>query len=86
MFAFLYPLIPWPGVMMLGYLIGAMYKQDYISEKRQKQLQLYGIVITLFFIALRLTNFYGDPSEGHMQKNIAFTVLSFLNEPNIRLH
>lgn len=79
MFAFLYPLIPWPGVMMLGYFIGAMYKQDYGNGKRQRQLLLYGIIITLFFIALRFTNLYGDPSEWQKQKNFVFTVLSFLN-------
>jgi hypothetical protein len=38
-----------------------------------------GILITLFFITLRFTNVYGDPSEWHVQKNSVFTLLSFLN-------
>ncbi len=79
MFAFLYPLIPWPGVMMLGYSMGAIYKQDYDGKKRRSQLMIYGIIITLFFVALRYTNIYGDPSEWHAQKTFVFTLLSFLN-------
>ncbi len=79
MFAFLYPLIPWPGVMMLGYCAGSMYQQDYDAKKRQRRLMLYGIIVTSFFVVLRFTNLYGDPSEWHSQRNSVFTVLSFLN-------
>ncbi|MDP4286278.1 MAG: heparan-alpha-glucosaminide N-acetyltransferase domain-containing protein [Bacteroidota bacterium] len=78
-FAFLYPLIPWPGVMMLGYCVGSMYQQNYERKRRCRQLMAYGIMITIFFIALRFTNIYGDPSEWQQQKNFVFTLLSFLN-------
>ena len=79
MFAFLYPLIPWPGVMMLGYTVGTMYQQEYNDLKRRRQLMVFGTGITLFFAALRLINVYGDPSGWQYQKNLVFTVLSFLN-------
>ena len=79
LFAILYPLLPWPGVMMLGYCVGSLYRKDYGQEKRQKLLMITGIVVTLFFIILRFTNVYGDPSEWHSQKNFVFTILSFLN-------
>lgn len=79
MFAFLYPLIPWPGVMMIGYCIGSIFKQNYDDKKRQRQLMVYGIMVTLFFIALRFSNVYGDPSQWQHQKNFVYTVLSFLN-------
>lgn len=79
LFAILYPLLPWPGVMMLGYCLGSLYKKDFDAKKRQKLLTITGIVVTLFFIILRFTNIYGDPSEWNLQKNFVFTILSFLN-------
>ena len=79
LFAILYPLLPWPGVMMLGYCLGSLYKKEFDAKRRQKILLSTGILITLFFIILRFTNVYGDPSEWHVQKNSVFTLLSFLN-------
>jgi uncharacterized membrane protein len=79
LFAILYPLLPWPGVMMLGYCLGSLYKKEFDTKRRQKILLSTGILITLFFIILRFTNIYGDPSEWHRQKNFVFTILSFLN-------
>ncbi len=79
LFAVLYPLLPWPGVMILGYCLGSLYKKEFDAKRRQKILLSTGILITLFFIILRFTNVYGDPSEWHVQKNSVFTILSFLN-------
>ncbi|MEO7835562.1 MAG: heparan-alpha-glucosaminide N-acetyltransferase domain-containing protein [Ginsengibacter sp.] len=79
LFAILYPLLPWPGVMMLGYCLGTLYKKETNPQKRQRILITTGILVTLFFIVLRFTNVYGDPSEWHSQKNLIFTILSFLN-------
>jgi uncharacterized membrane protein len=79
LFAILYPLLPWPGVMMLGYCVGSLYKKQFDAKKRQKILLSTGIIVTLFFIILRFTNIYGDPSEWQPQKNSVFTLLSFLN-------
>lgn len=79
LFAILYPLLPWPGVMMLGYCAGMLYKKDFDAAKRRRILLTSGIAVTLFFVALRFTNFYGDPSQWQTQKNGTFTLLSFLN-------
>ena len=79
MFAVLYPLIPWPGVMMLGYCLGSFYVKEYDAYKRQKFLMAAGIMVTLFFIALRFSNIYGDPSSWTSQRNFVTTILSFLN-------
>ena len=79
MFAILYPLVPWPGVMMLGYAAGSLYKKEYDAKKRQRLLITSGIIVTIFFIALRFTNIYGDPSEWQSQRNWIYTILSFLN-------
>jgi uncharacterized membrane protein len=79
LFAILYPLIPWPGVMMLGYFVGSLFKKEIDPKKRQRILMTAGIAITLFFVVLRFSNIYGDPSKWHFQKNFIFTILSFLN-------
>lgn len=79
LFAILYPLLPWPGVMMLGYCLGSLYKKEFDVKRRQKILLSTGILITLFFIILRFSNIYGDPSEWQRQKTFVFTILSFLN-------
>jgi len=78
MFIALYPLIPWVGVMALGYVFGRLYTMD-AAERRRILLRLGGAVTALFVI-LRATNLYGDPSKWSVQaRGAAFTVLSYLN-------
>ena len=72
-----YPLIPWVGVMAVGYAFGALYKLDKL-ERRRGLLMIGGIATALFF-ALRAVNLYGDPAKWSSQKNYLFTALSFLN-------
>ncbi len=75
-----YPIIPWIGVMMLGYCLGKWYSKDYDTQKRQEQLIWLGLATTLFFFILRYTNLYGDPSKWAFQpRGNAFTILSFFN-------
>lgn len=74
-----YPLIPWIGVMPLGYLLGEWYKPNYDAAKRKKNLWITGGSAILLFIVLRFTNIYGDPVPWTSQKNPFFTFLSFLN-------
>lgn len=73
----LYPLIPWIGVMALGYVFGRVY--DWPADERRRKLLALGGAITVGFIAIRLTNLYGDPADWAAQKSAAMTVVSFLN-------
>jgi uncharacterized membrane protein len=73
----IYPLIPWVGVMALGYALGSLYQQD--STQRRRWLLIIGGVATSLFLVLRAINVYGDPSRWSPQKNALFTLLSFLN-------
>ncbi|HMF58160.1 MAG TPA: heparan-alpha-glucosaminide N-acetyltransferase domain-containing protein [Pyrinomonadaceae bacterium] len=73
----LYPLIPWIGVMAAGYAFGALYKLD--AERRRKILLRLGGALTLAFVVIRATNFYGDQQKWETQGNLLFTVLSFLD-------
>jgi uncharacterized membrane protein len=73
----LYPLIPWIGVMAVGYVFGSLYQLT--AERRRKLLLIIGSGATVLFIILRAVNLYGDPSRWVRQNSVTFTVLSFLN-------
>ncbi|HEX8693309.1 MAG TPA: heparan-alpha-glucosaminide N-acetyltransferase domain-containing protein [Longimicrobium sp.] len=73
----LYPVLPWIGVMAAGYALGAVYTWE--RERRRRFLLRLGAGLTAAFVALRLLDVYGDPNGWSVQKNAAFTVLSFLN-------
>ena len=75
--AVLYPLVPWIGVMALGYACGAWLKRA--EEERRKLLLRAGIVTTVAFFVLRAINLYGDPHPWSPQQTAAFSVLAFLN-------
>ncbi|MBC7507938.1 MAG: DUF1624 domain-containing protein [Ferruginibacter sp.] len=73
-----YPLIPWIGVMPLGYLLGQWYTAGYDAAKRKRNLLMLGGCAIVLFIVLRYSNLYGDPVKWTTQKNPFFTFLSFL--------
>ena len=73
----IYPLIPWVGVMAVGYVFGVLYQWD--AQRRRRALLIIGGVTTALFIIIRAVNGYGDPSKWEQQKNFVYTVLSFLN-------
>jgi len=74
---FLYPLIPWVGVMAVGYAFGALLRLEPL--KRRRVLLSLGLATTLAFVALRATNLYGDPRPWASQASPLFTLMSFLN-------
>jgi uncharacterized membrane protein len=73
----LYPLIPWIGVMAVGYVLGVLYQFD--AQRRRRWLLIIGGVATLLFFVIRAINRYGDPFPWAPQKSFLFTVLSFVN-------
>ncbi|CAN5453079.1 heparan-alpha-glucosaminide N-acetyltransferase domain-containing protein [soil metagenome] len=76
---FMYPAVPWVGVMMLGYCFGYFYRRDYDAQKRKKWLMVIGLGCIVLFLVLRLTNIYGEFNPWNMQKNIIYTIMSILN-------
>jgi uncharacterized membrane protein len=75
-----YPLIPWIGLMALGYCLGRLYDPYYFEERKRRALLLIsGSICIAAFLLLRWFNFYGDPSPWSIQKNAIFTLLSILN-------
>ena len=75
----LYPLVPWIGVMSLGYCIGSLYDAKVAVNKRQRFLLWSGIGCVLMFIALRYANWYGDKIQWSEQSTSAKTLMSFLS-------
>ena len=68
-----YPIIPWLGLMALGYLMGSLYT-EYQSKERTSLLMKFGKYSVLDFIILRLTNFYGEPNHFAIQEKISLSV------------
>jgi uncharacterized membrane protein len=73
----LYPLLPWLGVMTVGYGFGALYTLP-VPARRRATLAL-GAALCLLFVILRLCNGYGDPAPWSAQSDAWLTLLSFLN-------
>ena len=72
-----YPLVPWIGVMAAGYVFGAVFLLN--RPRRRTTMLGLGASLVLLFVALRATNFYGDPHPWSPRQDALFTVLSFLN-------
>jgi len=74
----LYPLIPWLGVMAVGYAFGTLYQKA--PEERKRLLTRIGLIAVGLFFVLRAINIYGDPQKWEPQaRGIVYTALSFLN-------
>ncbi|MCX2681396.1 heparan-alpha-glucosaminide N-acetyltransferase domain-containing protein [Galbibacter sp. EGI 63066] len=79
MVVFHYPLIPWIGLMALGYLFGTFYQKGYNVKTRQKWLLRIGFGVTVMFFVLRGLNSYGDLVPWAIQETTTKTILSFFN-------
>lgn len=75
----LYALLPWTGVLLMGYIFGPIYNASFDPRRRKTILLLASAVAFVLFIMLRYTNLYGDPAPWSPQRNATFTLLSFLN-------
>lgn len=72
-----YPLVPWTGVMALGYLFGKVLRME--PERRIRILLWSGAALTLGFVVLRWLNVYGDPSPWFRRSTGLRTFLTFIN-------
>lgn len=76
-FAFVgYPLIPWIGVMALGYCFGALL--IIASQRRRRSSILIGSAMLATFTLLRLTGSYGDPNRWRHLATPTQTIMSFM--------
>lgn len=55
-----YPVLPWIGVILLGWSIGPWFGADVAAPVRRRRLVVTGCAMLPLFAALRLANVYGD--------------------------
>jgi uncharacterized membrane protein len=74
---FNYSLLPWIGVMFLGY--GAAGPFELPAQQRDQRLLRIGVSLVIAFILLRALNVYGDPHPWAVDVNrTAASIMSFL--------
>jgi uncharacterized membrane protein len=72
-----YPLLPWIGVMAVGYALGRVFDMD-TTSRRQTLVTLGAAAIAAFFV-MRLINGYGDPQPWEIQRDAGRTLMAFFN-------
>lgn len=75
----LYAILPWTGVMFMGYSMGKLFTAAYPPEKRRKVLLYAGLSLIVLFFVLRFINIYGDPSPWQHLYTPIRTAFSFFN-------
>lgn len=74
-----YAILPWTGVMLMGYCAGAWFQKNYPVEKRKRLLLISGSSMIVLFILLRYFRGYGDP--GVWDKSSLFSFLDTSKYP-----
>lgn len=72
-----YPVLPWAGVMALGFWASSIY--TWTPGRRARALQIFGLAALAGFVVLRAWNGYGDPAPWSPQASPVMTAVSFLN-------
>ncbi|RKF17538.1 DUF1624 domain-containing protein [Alginatibacterium sediminis] len=74
-----YPVLPWIGIILLGYAAGPLYAQTMAASTRQRALLALGLGSLALFVLLRSNNFYGEPSLWQHYASLPQTLMSFFN-------
>lgn len=74
-----YQLIPWAGVMAIGYCLGNIFGSGFDVARRKKILLQLGIGSWLLFIIIRSINVYGNLYPWTAQVSAVRTFLSFIS-------
>jgi uncharacterized membrane protein len=72
-----YPVLPWLGVMAVGYGFGTIWLLD--QSRRRPILFGMGLSIIAAFISVRFANQYGNPRPWESFDRTDLTVMSFVN-------
>lgn len=73
-----YPLLPWIGVIALGYAAGPWYGAATAPAQRQRRLLACGLGALALFHLLRWHNGYGD-APWHADADVVHTAMRFFN-------
>jgi uncharacterized membrane protein len=72
-----YPILPWIGVILLGYACGPWFAKGSDPQRRIRRLLMTGLGLVLGFVLIRYLNVYGD-KPWFVGENATRTVMSFL--------
>ena len=72
-----YPVLPWIGVMLLGYGIAPLFQEP--AQRRDARLLAWGVAATALFVVLRGIGVYGEPNPWQVQDRAIGTLIDFLN-------
>lgn len=73
-----YPLLPWIGIIALGYAAGPWFASPTDAAVRQRRLLAAGLALLVGFFALRFANFYGD-KPWIADESTLLSVMGFFN-------
>ena len=73
-----YPVLPWIGLMAVGYVLGSVFIY-YQPKERCSLLIKYGLYSIILFLIVRFLDIYGDPNPFSMQKSLSSTIMDFFN-------
>jgi uncharacterized membrane protein len=73
----IYPLLPWTGVLLLGYAFGPLLRRE--AASRRRLLLFLGAAMTLAFVVVRVLGGHGNATPYAPQPTAVMSLLSFLN-------
>ena len=73
-----YPVLPWIGVIALGYVIGPWFRWSSAPEQRRQYLRTAGFGALALFVVLRLVNSYGEKPWAIEETGLQ-TLMALLN-------
>ncbi len=75
---FVYPILPWVGVMLLGFGLASVFDRPAAAQKGL--LLRIGVAMMAAFIVLRLLDGYGDTNHWQTQaRGVIYTAMDFFN-------
>ena len=75
---FVYPLVPWAGLMLFGYGTASLFQQA--PARREALLLRAGVAMIVTFFLLRALDIYGDPNPWQVHEaGLLATVMDFMN-------
>lgn len=74
-----YPVLPWIGVILLGYCAGPLYARTMDMMSRRKLLIALGLGCWGLLLVLRGFNIYGEVLPWQIQESALLTAMDFIN-------